>query len=272
VTVNYIEKATFMVAFLYFLPNFDMVTNLFSFYERLFTGEAWDEIMAEYRDGAQKNVSIKDGKTIETECYFSDDGEPYTFQQLERLFIRKQARKLFKDCTEFIQNLTSSASLDDASRQLTFLLDLYSERIREKYDSERYNIIATYDEAKADILKMLAFYLRTNTLPQNDSSPASKGNVQDVKMTKPKIKWLANTNVLITLFYDLLNGQEMADQLIEADKNYVKELLINNFLDSEGNPLSESTIATLFTPSKVEKRSKRGDRIELGNVKLKKQS
>jgi hypothetical protein len=94
--------------------------------------------------------------------------------------------------------------------------------------------------------------------------------MEQTKPTRPKIKWLANTNVLVTLFYDLLNGQERAGPLIEADKNALKDFLINNFLDSDGNTLSESTIATLFTPSKIDKRSKIGDRIEISNVKQKK--
>jgi len=98
----------------------------------------------------------------------------------------------------------------------------------------------------------------------------SKNDVQDkIVVIYPKIKWLGKTNVLLTLFYDLLNGQDGKAPLIEANKNDIKLFLKDNFLDSEGNKLSESTIITLFTPSKEDKRANRGDRIELKNVQLK---
>ena len=85
----------------------------------------------------------------------------------------------------------------------------------------------------------------------------------------PKIKWKGKTNVLVTLFYDLLNGQDNKEQLIEAQKKDIKNLLIQNFTDADGNPFSESTIDTILSTTKTDKRANKGDRIELGNVRVK---
>jgi len=84
-----------------------------------------------------------------------------------------------------------------------------------------------------------------------------------------KIKWLGKTNVLTTLFYDMLNGQDRRSSLIEATQEDIKGFLMNNFLDADGNELTLDTIVTYMRSDKAEKRAKIGDRIELGNVKLK---
>lgn len=84
----------------------------------------------------------------------------------------------------------------------------------------------------------------------------------------PKIQWLGKTNVLATLFYDLWQGQDKGKApstkpLIKAQKKDLEALLINNFLDEKGKPLTESTISDYLNTSKPEKRAKEGIRIEL---------
>ncbi|MEP7371939.1 MAG: hypothetical protein ABI675_01040 [Chitinophagaceae bacterium] len=84
----------------------------------------------------------------------------------------------------------------------------------------------------------------------------------------PKLQWLGKTNVLTTLIYELWQGQEKGKQtstkpLIKAQKKDLEALLINNFLDSKGKPLSFSTITHYLNTSKPETRAKKGVRIEL---------
>lgn len=87
--------------------------------------------------------------------------------------------------------------------------------------------------------------------------------------TNPKIQWLGNTNVLATLIYELWNGQEKGKNqpstkpLIKAQKKDLEELLINNFLDQQGKPLTISTVSDYLNSSKPEKRAKKNGRIEL---------
>ena len=84
----------------------------------------------------------------------------------------------------------------------------------------------------------------------------------------PKIHWLGKTNILATLLYDLWQGQDKGkaprtSNLIKAQKKDLEALLINNFLDKNGKPLTESTISDYLNISKPEKRAKKGIRIEL---------
>ena len=85
-----------------------------------------------------------------------------------------------------------------------------------------------------------------------------------------KIKWLGQLNVLSTLFYHLLKGQDGGNPYIEASVEVVKRMIANNFIDKEGHEISMETLKTYFTLSKIEKRAKEGDRIELPNKKTKK--
>ena len=87
-------------------------------------------------------------------------------------------------------------------------------------------------------------------------------------LSTPKIQWLGKTNVLATLIFDLWKGQDKAKQpstkpLIKAQKKDLEALLINNFIDVKGQPLTESTISDYLNDSKPTKRAKSGVRIEL---------
>jgi hypothetical protein len=101
--------------------------------------------------------------------------------------------------------------------------------------------------------------------PQTENNPILDNKVD----SNPKIKWLGNINVLTTLFYDLMNGQDRNAPLIETTKKDIIDLIVNNFVDSDGIQFSKHTIETNLRDSTPEKKAKRGDRIELGNVKLK---
>jgi hypothetical protein len=177
---------------------------------------------------------------------------------------------MFKNADIFLQKESTTTFFHDTIKKLTLRLDFYHQKLIDQYQNRYPILIETFEDAKNDILKLIGQYGETYTPQSGLSDTSTLIEMEQTKPTRPKIKWLANTNVLVTLFYDLLNGQERAGPLIEADKNALKDFLINNFLDSDGNTLSESTIATLFTPSKIDKRSKIGDRIEISNVKQKK--
>ena len=115
-----------------------------------------------------------------------------------------------------------------------------------------------------EMLEELNLYTRIEDISDSNTSKISSNSTN-----VSKIKWLGRTNVLATLFYDLLHGQDRGPSLIEATQEDVKNFLMNNFLDADGNDLTLDTIVTYMRPDKVEKRAKIGDRIELGNVKLK---
>lgn len=93
---------------------------------------------------------------------------------------------------------------------------------------------------------------------------------QETKSPTPKIQWLEATNLLTTLFYDLLNGQKKSKKgsintkpFIRAKNADIEKLIIDNFLDSDGKPFSSSTIKTYLNNSRPETRVAEGGRIEI---------
>lgn len=79
-----------------------------------------------------------------------------------------------------------------------------------------------------------------------------------------KLQWRGNINQLITFFYDaakevLYKGKP----ILNADRKQITELLLNNFIDKDGNEVNKSTIDTIFTPSKVTKRPSTNKRITI---------
>lgn len=137
---------------------------------------------------------------------------------------------------------------------------------------ERIKIKYPYYEFFTEDLEELIQNIQHESVSLN---PIDAQNIQelisDTNSSKhfPKIKWKGKTNVLVTFFYDLLNGQDNKEQLVEAQKKDIKNLLIQNFMDADGNPLSESTIDTILSTTKTDKRANKGDRIEFGNVRVK---
>lgn len=76
--------------------------------------------------------------------------------------------------------------------------------------------------------------------------------IQTEDNSNPKIRWSADTKVLTTLFYDLIHGQKGKGRGVEDTVHFIrkqrninaliKKLLMENFLDQEGNALKSGTI------------------------------
>jgi hypothetical protein len=101
--------------------------------------------------------------------------------------------------------------------------------------------------------------------------PVHESSIVDAKKANPKIQWLGKTNILTTLLFDLWQGQSKGSKkaqtkpLIKAQKKDLMDLLLNNFIDADGNPLKESTISDYLNTSeeKSTSKAKLGVRIEL---------
>lgn len=80
-----------------------------------------------------------------------------------------------------------------------------------------------------------------------------------------KIKWLGFMNTLSTFLLDYSStSNNLGKALMERDIRAFKSLMINYFLDSKGDALSEDTVNTYFDTNKqLEKRAKK-EVIEIG--------
>jgi hypothetical protein len=79
-----------------------------------------------------------------------------------------------------------------------------------------------------------------------------------------KILIRGHINILIDAFYQMLH-EKKANGLpyLDASTPELINFLSSNFLDKDGHPLSESTIRTILTPNRPEKRPKNDNKIQL---------
>ncbi|HEY1870904.1 MAG TPA: hypothetical protein VGG71_07590, partial [Chitinophagaceae bacterium] len=199
---------------------------------------------------------------------FDDSEEGLPFTRFLQAISRKRSKAIF--------DLLVSGFKETSNKQY------YLEKVSKKIDSY---IIKLSNECKqwpffAEDLKEVQqdfnanypvhlTYTNADSEPSKEEHKATRQVNAELSKTFPKLQWLGKTNVLLTLFYDLFNGQDGKEPLLNAQKNDVKQFLKNNFLDADGNPLSDATITTIFTPSKEDKRANKGDRIELKNIQRK---
>ena len=167
-------------------------------------------------------------------------------------------------CNEGMHSCLKQVEVDilhvgDSTKERNYLkkivdeIDLLVSKKNNRNDLEKYPFIVT-------ILESTKEYIQSHHGLTKKDSPIPP------LQTPLKIQWLGKTNVLTTLFYDLLNGQDKGDPYIHANKKDVMQFLIDNFLDKNGDELSESTVQSYF--DKQEKKAKIGDRIELPNKKV----
>jgi hypothetical protein len=174
--------------------------------------------------------------------------------------------KLSREKTNAIQAVdTVLAGMSDIGTAFSKLTELVTSidtaigKLSTYEDVKQYPaILNTYNEIKGELSN------RKKRLIQPPQADHHK------KQAPAKIQWVGQVNVLGTLFYHLLKGQDGGAPYISASVEQVKRMLTDNFIDHEGFDLSKATLDTIFTPSRSEKRANVGDRIELPNKKAKK--
>lgn len=97
-----------------------------------------------------------------------------------------------------------------------------------------------------------------------DLSVKEKSTVN--KNALKKLRWTENVNVLVTLFYDLSTPDKNGRIKIDASKKEIVNFICNNFITKDGFGISEDTVNTILTPSRVEKRAKDGKKINIESI------
>lgn len=245
-----------------------MIKELFKNYDELLFG---DGLQSENEEFYLGGIKLDQGDGLKT--YYCDDGG--LFLTIDKFWIsrsRDYARKLFRDTEEKLEALKKEELIAFVKK-----FKYHLEHIQEGFTTKKGDTIKLFfDQFNAIIPKLNSrFKLQFEILqiPFQDSLIHENQDVKELntntKNNVEKIKWLGQLNVLTTLFYDLLNGQDKGQPLIEASPKVLEEFICNNFVDSEGHELSKGTVESYLKRSKPEKRAKRGDRIELGNLKRK---
>ena len=224
------------------------INSKLSYYERLISNElkydiddGFDAYTAQWWDSP--NYDFMD---------FSESGE--IFKSYMKMLSRKQSRELGQILIE--------------EYQIAINKDYFVKQCEEKIQKtllelkEKYTIHPCFS---ADLIEVYDNFKHNYLITSNENKVTTKTQNTSTR----KIKWLGKINVLTTLFYDLLHGQDKERPLIESSLDDIEALILNNFLDADGKELSKDTIHTILRSDKYDKRAKKGDRIEIGNVKPK---
>lgn len=83
----------------------------------------------------------------------------------------------------------------------------------------------------------------------------------------PKIRIGLNINQLVDIFYQMITQKTLTGvTYLDANANQITDLIVNNFVDKDGNEISPQTVRTILKPSKEEKRPNTGKRIDLDKL------
>ncbi|WP_126244373.1 hypothetical protein [Chitinophaga rhizosphaerae] len=157
--------------------------------------------------------------------------------------------------------------IDDEKKQILYLKTIYKTLNPLILYAERLDYVNKYIFI-ANCLKDLKAELIDKYNVPDDTEAPKKLNLSSSPQSSHKLQWMGKSKVLITLFYDLYSNVENGGEpLIKATKEQIKNFLLNNFIEKDGQPLSPSSIDTLLTPSKEDKRALKGDRINTSKLK-----
>jgi len=253
-----------------------MVIKAFDFYEHLVTEPIIEEYaLDDYITGGITTEQVENGKKGFGTSYMNRYGEFVGWDGFFSEWSEINSRKLVTDIDEELKVIAPEIMKTLLGR-IIFEIENYIQKLNLiVFFKKRPFFVKDLEFVKPDIERLCQYYGSQNGITvityksaiEVEKENADVGNSAGKQY--PKFQWMGQTNVLVTLFYELIIGQDNREPLLVGNKNNVKQFLLDNFLDSSGNTLSEATITTIFTPSKEDKRANKGDRIELGNVKHK---
>ena len=261
-----------MAAFFYF-SCMEKIKEIFQKYESLVFSDGFQSEYEEFYEGGISKEILVDGKTQKQYAYLSDEGQALNLDDYMKMRAHEYAQLLYSKSENYL-NQVPKEEIQKFNYVFNFYYRRYSDWLSSqkelKFSSIFYHKLS---DIKSDIDLLFKLHFKIHGLKYEEVTTIddfnNDQNSSSVFQSNPKIKWLAKTNVLTTLFYDLMNGQDRNAPLIETTKKDIIDLIVNNFVDSDGSQFSKQTIETYLRDSTPEKKAKRGDRIELGNVKQK---
>lgn len=146
-----------------------------------------------------------------------------------------------------------SFDLEDEIKKITFTLDHSKRKVF--FNSIEKEIIKIIDEIKvfSDIqnLFLIEFFVSLIRSINEKFTMDSKSSLIDKHISKPQIKWMGSLRTLITLLIQLRDGTNTTGKsLIDCDITELKNLVLNNFLDSNGEPFNKSSVETYLDKNK----------------------
>lgn len=141
--------------------------------------------------------------------------------------------------------------------QLSFLYEAQAEYLQNKPKLVDPSEIPFDQKCSIEIEKI-------ERLEQLKKRTAQRTAILNGKSVKEKIPIRGHLNILVDAFYQMLH-EKKANGLpyIDATSTEITNFIVEHFLDKDGQPLSESTVRTMLSPNKSDKRPKNHNRIDL---------
>ncbi len=141
--------------------------------------------------------------------------------------------------------------------QLSFLYEAHAEYLQNKPKLVDPSEIPFDQKCLIEIEKI-------ERLEQLKKRSAQRTAVLNGKSVKEKIPIRGHLNILVDAFYQMLH-EKKANGLpyLDANATEITTFIVDNFVDKDGHPISESTVRTMLSPNKPEKRPKNDNRINL---------
>lgn len=119
-----------------------------------------------------------------------------------------------------------------------------------------------YDEQCLQLIEKL----QTLRKMKADFEKEQSENIQP-KNPNAKLQFNGNVNQLVDVFYQL-NRELFVEgkSFLDGNTGDIASLIVNNFLDKEGNEISPDTVKTILTPSRTDKRPKPHKRIDIDKM------
>jgi len=102
--------------------------------------------------------------------------------------------------------------------------------------------------------------------PVNEVAPTPRSVTVD-SHEAAKLKWNAGVASLCTMFYELANDYKLEKKgvsYLAATPDQLRKFILENFVDEEGNPFSETSVAT-YLDSRTDKKAKR-NRVDIPSI------
>lgn len=152
-------------------------------------------------------------------------------------------------------------TLSNFTEKIIFL----TEEVFAYKQADKFSINTTlqaYDEQCNNMIEQLQTIRKMRAEFENEQL-ANIGN----KLTFNKLKFNGNVNQLVDVFYQL-NRELFVDgkSYIDGSANDIIALIVNSFIDKDGNEISPQTIETILKPSRTDKRPKPHKRLDIDKI------
>jgi hypothetical protein len=230
-----------------------MSQNYLQFFLSLRSQSEFGKILQEFYSRAEEVQVTKDGKTFYVMAII--DAHPDMYYMELHDYLRLKSSKESQHIMSSIEQEIGSVPLND--QKLAELKSYLSEisqlsfRLKRDFHLQGYSYFSQHLEKI--VQNLTDFYF-----PNADGSMKEQKG-QSMQTPIQKLRWTGGVASLATMFFELQTEcyDKHPQPFLKASKNEIVHFLANHFVDENGEPFSEATLATYLDPSKPEKKAKR---------------